>query len=342
MKIFKYVSFLLLITFIGASMYIAVQPNTFSFTRSVVINAPTSLVYKKVNDFKNWGAFSPWMQQHPNAQITYGKVTSGTSATYSWNAPQSTEGSIHTLASDENLLITQQLSLTNPLTLESDMEWNFEPAETGTKVTVSMTGKQNFMTKMHTVFSSSMEETLAPLLEQGLFKLDSTVTADMRKYSVTVNGITDHSGGFYLYTTASCKINELDAKIAELLPSLQKYALQNNITVVGSPFVNVITWDEQNNAVIVSCCLPTTERVITTSSDVLTGELPNFRAVKTTLKGNSIHLKEARQTTKDYISKNGLIVPENSPVMEIHTIEPNKGENPADWTTQLYMVIEHD
>lgn len=340
MKIFKYVSFLLLITFIGVSMYIAVQPNTFSFNKSLVIDAPTSLVYKKVNDFKNWDEFSPWTQQHPDAQVSYGNITSGTGATYSWNASRSSEGTIKTTSSDENLLITQHLSLANPLSLESDMQWDFEPTEKGTKVTVSMAGKQNFMTKMFTVFSGSIEETLAPQLEQGLFKLDSTITADMKKYSVTVNGVTDHSGGYYLYTTTSCKIDELDAKIAEMLPGLQNYALQNNISVVGSPFVNYIKWDEQNNAVIFSCCLPTTERVITTNSDVLTGELPNFRAVKTTLKGNSIHLKEARETTKDYILKNDLIMVESGPVMEIHTIEPTKSDNPADWTTQLYMVIE--
>ncbi|OYX24807.1 MAG: transcription activator effector-binding protein [Flavobacteriales bacterium 32-35-8] len=340
MKTFKYISFLLLIAIIGTSIYIAVQPNEFSFSRSRVIQAPVSVLFNKVNDFKNWPEFSPWMEQEPDAKLTYGEKTVGVGAHYSWNGAVLGEGSMKTLAANDNQFISQLISFIKPFKLESDIQWDFEPTEEGTKVTWSMAGKQDFMTKMYTVFSGTIEKNTAPDFERGLFKLDSTVIADMKKYSITVSGITEHGGGYYLYTTTSSKINEVSSTIADMLPKITKYAQENNIAMAGAPFVSYITWDEQNNATIFSVCVPTTDRVITTDSNVLTGELPAFRAVKTTLKGNYTNLKEAWDVASDYIPKNGLEFADDGPMLEVYITDQTLYPNPADWVTDIYIAVK--
>src|SRR5690606_19382527 len=110
MKIFKYIAFLLLIAIIGTAIYIVVQPNEFSFSRSRVIDAPPPVLFKKVNDLKNWPEFSPWMEQDPNAQLTYGDNTFGVGAHYSWNGSVLGEGSIKTLATNDNQYISQHIT----------------------------------------------------------------------------------------------------------------------------------------------------------------------------------------------------------------------------------------
>ncbi|WP_100616075.1 SRPBCC family protein [Confluentibacter citreus] len=340
MKTFKYISFLLLIAIIGTAIYIAVQPNEFSFSRSRIINAPAPVIFDKVNDFKNWPDFSPWMEQEPNANLTYGDKTIGVGAHYSWNGAILGEGSMKTLAANENQFISQHISFIKPFALESDIQWDFEPTEAGAKVTWSMEGKQSFMTKMFTVFSGSIEENTAPDFERGLFKLDSTVTADMKKYSITVSGITNHSGGYYLYSTTSSKIDEVASTISDMLPKIVNYAQKNNIAMAGAPFVSYITWDEQNNAAIFSACVPTTDRVITTDSEVQTGELSTFRAVKTTLKGNYTNLKEAWDVARAYITKNGLELAEEGTMLEVYITDQTKYPNPADWVTDIYIAIK--
>ena len=70
------------------------------------------------------------------------------------------------------------------------------------------------------------------------------------------------------------------------MPKIGAYAMTNNITMAGKPFVIYHKWDTENNTVMFSCCIPTSSRVITTESDVLTGQLDPFKAVKTVLKGN--------------------------------------------------------
>ena len=340
MKALKYILFLLLIGIIGVAIFVAVQPSEFNFSRSQVIKAPASLVFNKVNDFKNWPSFSPWIEQEPDAQLTYGEKTSGVDGNYAWNGEILGEGKMKTLAVEPNKSINQHIQFIKPFESESDIDWAFENTEEGTKVTWSMKGKQDFMTKMYTAFAGSIEDMTGPDYERGLFKLDSVINADMKKYSIKVNGIAEHSGGYYLYNTASCKITELEAKMTEMLPKVSSYAIKNNIKMAGAPYINYHKWDEANNAVMFSCCIPTTEKIISSESDILTGQLPPFKAIKTTLKGNYDNLKEAWETVMKYIPENGYEFAENGPMLETYLTDPRNTPNPADYITEIYIAIK--
>ncbi|OBQ56464.1 SRPBCC family protein [Tamlana sp. s12] len=340
MKALKYILLLLLIIFIGTAMYIAVQPNEFSFSRSRTIKAPASLLYNKVNDYKHWPEFSPWIEHEPDATLTYEDKTAGVDGGYSWSGEVLGEGKMKTLSVDKNKAISQKITFVKPFKSQSDINWTFENTEEGTKVTWAMQGEQDFMTKMYTIFAGSIEENTSPDFERGLFKLDSIVTADMQKYSVTVNGITEHGGGFYIYNTTSCKISEISRKMQDMMPKVSAFAKQHHIKMAGAPFVHYLKWDVANNAAIFSCCIPTTERVITTEDNILTGQMEPFKAVKTTLKGNYDNLKEAWDTAMKYIHNNGLEFAESGPMLETYITDPSSTENPAEWITEIYIAVK--
>ena len=341
MKALKYIFFLLLIIIIAFAIYIAVQPSSFSFERSKTINAPASLIYNKVNDYKEWPSFSPWLELEKEAILTYGDKTSGVDASYSWNGEVLGEGSMKTISEVENKSISQHLSFIKPFKSESDINWTFTPTDEGTKVTWAMEGDQDFMTKMYTTFSGSIEKNTAPSFERGLFKLDSIVQNDMKKYNIVIDKEpTTHSGGYYIYNTTSCKFDDFETKMKEMLPKVRMYAQKNNITMAGAPFILYHKWDEENNAVMFSCCVPTTARVITTESDILTGQLQPFKAIKTTLKGDYDNLKEAWDKAMAFIPENGYTISENGPMIESYLTDPMRTPNPADWKTEIYIAIE--
>jgi len=233
MKALKYIIFLLLIGFIGTSIYIAVQPNEFKFSRSKTINAPTPVVFDIVNDFKQWPRFSPWIEQDTAATLTYKEKTSGVNAGYTWEGDILGVGNAKTLSLTENKTISQDIEFIEPFQSTSQIDWDFETTKDGTKVTWTMSGTQDFMTKAYTVFGGSIESQTAADFERGLFKLDSIAVADIQKYNIKVNGVTKRSGGFYLYKTVSCKMNELSSKMSALLPEVGSYAISNNVTFAG-------------------------------------------------------------------------------------------------------------
>lgn len=339
MKASKYIFFLFLIAVIGTAIYIAVQPNTFEVSRTRTISAPAAVIYNNVIDFKNWKDWSSWAEADKDMKIALPNLTSGVNGSYSWEDKDGI-GTMKTLETVSNTSIKQEMQFADYPS--SDINWEFKTNSNGTTdVTWTLSGKDlPFGFKAFSIFSGGMEKQIAPHYERSLEKLDSIVIADMKKYSITVNGVTNRSGGYYLYNTASCKIDEIETKVSQMLPKVVKYAEENHITQAGSPFVNYIKWDVENNAAIFACCVPTSERVITTEGDIITGELPSFKAIKTTLKGNYSNLKEAWETSMKYIPKQGFEFAENGLMIEAYITDKKNTPNPANYITEIYIAIK--
>jgi len=339
MKSLKYILFPLLILTIGISIYVAVQPNSFDVSRERIINAPASVIYNNVIDLKNWEDWSPWLEKNPESKITYSEPTTGVDASFLWQDEEGT-GNIKTRSTTPITTIEQDMQFEDYK--PSEMNWSFTPTPDGqTKVTWQIKADHiPFMFKIYSVFSGGFENIFGPDFERGLEKLDSVVVADMKKYSITITGVTQHSGGFYIYNTASCKINEIDDKIKESLPKVINFAKDNAVTMAGPPFINYLKWDTENNATIFTCCVPTNSQVITTDGTILTGQIESFRAVKVILKGNYSNLKEAWEKAKAYIDKNGLEASDNGPNLETYVTDSKNYPNPADWVTEIYIAIK--
>ncbi|MCB0398022.1 MAG: SRPBCC family protein, partial [Winogradskyella sp.] len=282
MKALKYILFIVLILVIGVSIYIAVQPNSFEVTRSRTINAPAAVIYNNVIDFKNWESWSSWVEKDPETVITFSDTTAGVGGSYSW-VDSHGSGKMTTLAANPDQSIEQKLQFGN--FEPSNITWNFEPSDDGkTNVTWKMhSDKIPFFFKADALFKGGFDNMIGPDFERGLEKLDSLIIESMMVYSIKVDGIANHGGGYYIYNTTSCKMDDIEERMTEMLSKISNYAMKNRIAMAGAPYVNYHKWDEANNATIFSCCIPTTTQVITTESDILSGQLEPFRAVKTTM-----------------------------------------------------------
>jgi hypothetical protein len=139
MKAFKYIFFLLLIAIIGGAIYVAVQPDSFDVTRSRTIKAPVSVAYNNIIDFKNWEAWSPWVEKEPSTVITLSEQTKGIEGSYTWEDKDGT-GTMKTIAAEDNKTITQMMQFADfP---PSEINWTFKPNEEGsTEVNWNIKGK---------------------------------------------------------------------------------------------------------------------------------------------------------------------------------------------------------
>lgn len=339
MKALKYILFLLLILIIGFSIYIAVQPNSFEVERSKTINAPLPVVYNNVIDFKNWEAWNSWKEKDQNIVITLGKKTKGIGGSYSW-VEKDGSGFMKTIETTPNATITQEMQFgTFP---KSVVNWTFTSNKDGsTTINWNISGKNlPFGFKAFSVFMGGMEKQIGPYYERGLEMLDQEIQKDMKRYSIKIEGVTQHGGGFYLYNTTSSKMSNFRQKMQEMLPKIGGYAITNNISMAGAPFIIYHKWDDENDTVMFSSAIPITSKITTNEPEVLTGQLKPFKAVKVTLFGDYANLKETWDSGMKYIEDNQMKVLENEPMLEVYLTDPKSQPNPADWMTEIYIPIK--
>ncbi len=339
MKYIKYLLFILLIAIIAIAIYVAVQPNEYNVSRTRTIEAPASVLYNEVIDFKNWEDWNAWVEEKPEMTLNYPEQTEGAGGSYSWE-DEGLTGKMKTIETNPNKSITQEMQFGDYP--KSDVTWQFTPNPDGsTEVKWSISGKDlPFGFKAYAAFTGGMDKQIGPYYDRGLELLEKKVVESMKQYSVTVDGITEHGGGFYLYNTTSTKIDDFKAKMQEMLPKLGQYFAKNKLIPSGAPFVIYHNWDLENNSVMFSCAMPTADRVITTESTILTGQLKPFKALKTTLKGNYTNLEEAWNTAMKYQKDNNLESEENGVALEVYLTDPTNTANPADWITEIYLPIK--
>ncbi|MFA5300605.1 MAG: effector binding domain-containing protein [Lutibacter sp.] len=335
MKYLKYFVFLLLAAVIGISIYGALLNSKYDFHRSRIINSPAEVIFDKVNNFKNWENWSPWLEKDPTMVTSFKDTTLGVGATYNWKGKNG-NGFIKTISIIPNKEIIQQIDLGKGHFAE--IYWNFTEIDLGTEVTWGMRGKNSFSEKFYWLFKGGIEKNMVPTLERGLELLEQYILKELEKHSFETKGVVDYGGGYYLYQTTSCKIEDIEKKMGEMFPVIIKFMADNNIEASGKPFTLNHKWDEVNNTAMFSACIPVKERVITTD-DVLTGYLKPQKTFKTVFKGNYKFSDEAWETAYNGLTAQGFTEIPGAEPFEIYDIGPKETANPANWVTEIYIPI---
>ncbi|MFD2550275.1 transcription activator effector-binding protein [Bizionia sediminis] len=338
MKALQYLLFLILILCIGGSIYIAVQPNDYDIRRTQTILAPSEVIYTHISDLSTYSNWLPWLNPESNAQFSKIDSISAQPVAIYWSDKQET-GFLEMEQTTPHKNLKQILKL--PTKRAQTVTWNIsETNRMESTVSISLADSSlSFFEKAKALVNGGFEKIYGQQLETTLENLNTSVISAMAVYNIEVNGITTYGGGFYLYSTTASKITDLQTTIHKVMPRLKAYVQNNNITTAGAPFVIYHNWDTLNNAVTFSCAIPTTNPINTTESDILTGQLIPFRAVKTTLYGHTNNLAEARNANDDYINQYNLQATPEGPMLEVYLTDPNKVANPANWKTELYTAI---
>lgn len=344
MKILKYLFFLLLIVFIGGAIYFATKDGNYDIQESTIVEAPIELVFDKVNEYKTWENWGPWKKEDPTMVFNYSDKTTGEGASYSWNGEEG-DGSMRTIQVVPNQLIRQELTLQTPAgERKPDVYWEFKEVEGGTQVTWGVRGEHQLMDKAYfTLTSTDFEKQMRDMYAAGLSGLKQSVLDDMEVYAVEVNGLTQYSGGFYMYTTAAVNQSALSDKMATMFGTVMQFMNSNNIPQAGMPMTIYNEMDNQNGSFIISCAIPVSSRIITPAdSDVLCGFMPAQTAIKTTLRGDYKNLGEAWGKAEAYIAKNNYTKSDDGVPFELYVTDPGEYPNPANWITEIFIPVNVD
>ncbi|BCU78435.1 SRPBCC family protein [Luteolibacter sp. LG18] len=153
----------------------ALQPADFKITRSATVAAPPAAVFEHVNDYHKWQDWSPWAKMDPAMKVTYEGPASGKGASYAWVGNSKVgEGRMSITDSDPAKRVTMKLEFLKPFAATNTAEFTLAPEGSGTTVTWTMTGKNNFMAKAFGLVMN-MDKLVGKDFEKGLSNLKEIV-----------------------------------------------------------------------------------------------------------------------------------------------------------------------
>ncbi|WP_029275436.1 SRPBCC family protein [Pedobacter borealis] len=142
-------------------------PKSYTVSRSTVINAPDSVIYKNVADFKEFYKWNPWAKMEPSAKTTYAGVAGEPGHLYEWKGKETGSGYMKIKSVAPNKQVDIELKFIEPFESLADTKFDIQPEGGSNKVTWTMSGENNLISKWMSVFVS-MDKMIGKDFEDGL------------------------------------------------------------------------------------------------------------------------------------------------------------------------------
>lgn len=160
---------------IGFLAMAAMRPSQFSLSRNLDMKASPAKIFAQLNDFKKWGAWSPWEKMDPNLQRNFSGAASGKGAKYAWVGNKKVgEGNMEIINSVASSNILLNLNFLKPFKASNVTEFKITPNGAHTNLNWEMRGPLNLMMKVMHMFMD-MDKMVGKDFEAGLANLKAIV-----------------------------------------------------------------------------------------------------------------------------------------------------------------------
>jgi Polyketide cyclase / dehydrase and lipid transport len=146
----------------------AFSASSFRVERSITIKAPAEKIFGLIDDFHNFGIWSPWEHLDPNMQRSFSGAASGKGAVYEWSGnSKAGAGRMEILEATSPSHVKMKLDFLKPITSSNTTEYTLVPQGDSTKVTWAMYGPSPFVSKVMQVFVT-MDKMIGGDFDKGL------------------------------------------------------------------------------------------------------------------------------------------------------------------------------
>jgi hypothetical protein len=164
LKILIGIIVVLAIVFLVGGLFL---PKTYSVNRSTVINAPDSVIYKNIADFNEFYKWNPWAKMEPTAKTKISGTVEQPGHLYEWEGKETGSGQMKVVKVEPGKMVDIELKFIKPFESLADTKFDIQPDGSGQKVTWSMSGDNNLISKWMCVFVS-MDKMIGKDFEDGL------------------------------------------------------------------------------------------------------------------------------------------------------------------------------
>ena len=133
----------------------ATKPDTFTVQRATTVKAPPERIFPLINDFHQWGTWSPYETKDPAMKRTFSGAANGNGAVYAWQGNKNVgSGRMEILDSSVPSKIVIKLDFLAPFEGHNTAEFTMLPQGDVTNVSWLMRGPVPFMAKiMHVLMN---------------------------------------------------------------------------------------------------------------------------------------------------------------------------------------------
>ncbi len=165
------VAALIVVVIAGILILAATKPDTFRVVRATSIKAPPEEIFAAINDFRNWGAWSPYEKKDPAMKRTLSGAASGKGAVYEWEGDDNVGiGRMEILDTSPPSKVTIKLDFLKPFEAHNVVAFTMEAQGDSTKVTWDMQGPVPYFAKIvHVIID--MDKMVGADFEVGLANL---------------------------------------------------------------------------------------------------------------------------------------------------------------------------
>jgi hypothetical protein len=171
LKILGVIAAIVLVAIAVVLVLAAMRPDTFRVQRTASIKAPPEMIFPLINDFGNWGAWSPYEKKDPAMKRGRSGAATGKGAVYTWDGDKNFgKGRIEIADAAPPNRLTLNLDFERPFAAHNIVDFTLEPKGEATEVTWAMRGRVPYLAKIaHVIFN--MDRMVGNDFEAGLSNL---------------------------------------------------------------------------------------------------------------------------------------------------------------------------
>src|SRR5947209_13403211 len=149
----------------------AAKPDTFRVQRATTVKAPPERIFPLINDFHQWGTWSPYENKDPAMKRSYSGAASGKGAVYAWEGNKNVgSGRMEILEASAPSKIVIKLDFFVPFEAHNTAEFTMLPQGDATSLSWLMHGPAPFISKLMQVFMN-IDNMVGKDFEVGLANL---------------------------------------------------------------------------------------------------------------------------------------------------------------------------
>lgn len=158
-----------ILVFIVAVLLLAAnKPDTFRVQRQASIQAPPEKIFPLINDYKNWGAWSPWEKKDAGMKRSFSGPAAGKGSAYAWESKEVGTGDMLITESVPSSVVRIDLNFSKPFEAHNKVVFSIQPQAGGSStVSWEMAGPAPLMARVMHVFFD-MDKMVGKDFEAGL------------------------------------------------------------------------------------------------------------------------------------------------------------------------------